>query len=115
MNRTTLALATLITGAGLALGAAAQTGTDKPAAPKHGSIQGCMHGDVKAGCPMHGGRHLDGKHHGGMGGKGHHGHDRHGKGHHGNGEGCNHDGARSDAAGRHQCMAQNDSQKDSKK
>lgn len=116
MNRTTLALATLITGAGLALGAAAQTGTDKPTAPKDATTQGCKHGDGKADCPMHAGKHQDGKHHdgkhhAGMDGKGHHGRDRHGKGHHGSGEGCKHDGAKSDATGKHECMAQKDAKK----
>ncbi|MDX2217448.1 MAG: hypothetical protein SF172_00295 [Burkholderiales bacterium] len=125
MKRTTLALATLITGAGLALGAAAQTGTEKPAAAKDAAMQGCKHGDGKADCPMHEGKHRDGKHHegkhhegkhhAGMDGMGHHGKDRHGKGHHGKGEGCKHDGAKADAAVKHECMAQKDAQKDAKK
>lgn len=115
MKRTTLALATLITGAGLALGAAAQSGTDKPTAPKAAAAHECKHDgheSAKADCPKHEGKHHGGKHHGGKDGKGGMGH--HGKGHHGKGEGCMHDGAKGDAAGKPGCM-HNDMPKDAKK
>lgn len=112
MKRTTLALATLIAGAGLTLGAYAQTGADKPAPQKDTAAQGCKHGEGKADCPMHEGKQHGGKHQDGMG---HHGKGHHGKGPHGKGEGCEHDGAKADAGGKHECMAQKDAQKDAKK
>ncbi|MBL8518930.1 MAG: hypothetical protein JNM76_18365 [Betaproteobacteria bacterium] len=94
MKRTTFALATLLVGAGLALGAAAQGGASATPTHKDAPAHGCMHESDKADCPMHAGKHQGGKHHAGP----------HGKGRHGNGKGCMHGGAKRDAAGMHGCM-----------
>lgn len=105
MNHALKTIAILVAGVGLALGAAAQTSTDKPAAPKDKAHHGCMQGDTKAECAKHEGKHHGGKHHAG-------------KGHHAKGEGCKHDGAKADASGKHDCMAkhaQTDATKGEKK